>query len=131
MSNLAHSVVDFNKRVLGIDQRIHGLLNESELILSKKCLQEELDEFSQAADQQDFIGQIDALIDLQYFAIGVMYKLGLTAEEITKCCDAVHQANMQKKLGVVAKRGDGSAADAVKPEGWIPPEERIGIILGE
>jgi predicted HAD superfamily Cof-like phosphohydrolase len=42
---------------------------------------------------------------------------------------AVHEANMEKKLGVVAKRGDGSAADAVKPEGWIPPEGRIEAIL--
>jgi hypothetical protein len=36
---------------------------------------------------------------------------------------------MEKKLGVNAKRGDGSAADAVKPEGWESPEHRIGAIL--
>lgn len=131
MTSFAHLVAEFNRKILNIEQRPHGLLSTHEIDISLKCLHEELNEFAHATEQGDFIGQIDALIDLQYFATGVMYKLGLTPEEINKCCEAVHHANMQKKLGVLTKRGDGSAADAVKPDGWVSPEERIGIILGE
>ena len=36
---------------------------------------------------------------------------------------------MEKKLGTVAKRAVEGAADAVKPEGWVSPEERIIEIL--
>ena len=127
--SFAHQVVDFNQRVLNIAQRPHGLLNPAELDISIKCLHEEIDEFKEAAEKGDFIGQVDASIDLQYFAMGVLYKLGLTPDQIVACSTAVHEANMEKKLGVNAKRGDGSAADAVKPEGWESPEHRIGAIL--
>lgn len=128
--SFAHKVVDFNNRVLKIEQRPLGMLNEAELNISIKCLDEESKEFSEAAENGDFIGMVDALIDLKYFATGILYKMGLTADQINECESAVHDANMEKKLGVVSKRGDGSAADAVKPEGWTPPEQRLGEILG-
>ena len=129
MSSFAHQVVDFNQQVLKIQPREQALLNISEFNISVKALFEEVQEFIDAAETSDFIGQVDAMIDLQYFAMGVLYKLGLTAEQINKCCTAVHEANMEKKLGVKPSRGDGSAADAVKPEGWESPEARIGAIL--
>lgn len=122
-------VVDFNQRVLNIEQREVGMLNQAEFDISKKSLQEEVDEFVEAHNNGDLISTIDSVVDLMYFGVGVLYKLGLNAEQIGDICSAVHNANMDKKLGVVAKRGDGSAADAVKPEGWVGPEERIGNIL--
>ena len=72
---------------------------------------------------------IDAIIDLKYFAVGVLYKMGLSPDMQKACCTAVHSANMEKKLGTVAKRAVEGAADAVKPEGWVSPEERIIEIL--
>ena len=130
MTNFIHSVVAFNQKVLGIDQRQPCALSEQELEISLKCLQEELDEFKYAAYDHDYIGQIDAIVDLLYFGIGVLYKLGLTPTQIEQVCAAVHEANMAKKLGTNAKRDTG-AADAVKPEGWIAPEARIAkIVLG-
>lgn len=83
--SFAHQVVDFNQRVLNITQRPHGLLNQAELDISIKCLHEEIDEFKEAAEKGDFIGQVDAMIDLQYFAMGVLYKLGLTPDQIVAC----------------------------------------------
>ena len=41
---------------------------------------------------------------------------------------AVHKANMTKKRGAQAKRGNDEN-DAVKPDNWLPPEEAIGAIL--
>lgn len=127
--SFTNQVVDFNVKVLKINQRSKDLLNSAELDISEKCLKEELNEFIEAHKNGDFIGCVDAMIDLMYFANGVLYKMGLTPEEITKCKTAVHEANMEKKLGVNARRGDGSAADAVKPQDWVSPEERIIDIL--
>jgi len=125
----AHQVIEFNQKVLHIHPRVQCPLSLPEFELTVKCLNEEVEEFVDASKIADYIGQIDALIDLQYFAMGALYKLGLTADQINRCCSAVHAANMEKKLGVKPGRGDGSAADAIKPEGWTPPEQRIGEIL--
>lgn len=129
MSNFVDQVVDFNQKVLKIEQREVNMLSMHEFQLSMKCLQEELDEFQEAWNSGDIIGCIDAIIDLRYFAVGVLYKHGLAADTIKACDTAVHEANMEKKLGVVAKRAVEGAADAVKPEGWVAPEERIADIL--
>lgn len=124
-----HQVVEFNSRVLNIQQRPKDMLCKAEYDISVKCLKEEVQEFEEAYHKGDYIGAVDAMIDLMYFAVGVLYKKGLSADQIELCCTAVHEANMEKKLGVNHRRGDGSAADAVKPEGWVPPEQRIIDIL--
>lgn len=129
IANVFTSVIDFNQRVLHVLPRPLGLLSASEVDITAKCLREESDEFELAHDEGDFIGAVDALVDSIYFAIGGLYKLGLTAESIEQSILAVHSANMEKKLGINARRGDGSAADAVKPQGWVGPEERISAIL--
>ena len=129
MTHFVDQVVEFNQRVLKIDQREVDMLKPNEFEISMKCLQEELDEFEEAFKSGDIIGCIDAIIDLKYFAVGVMYKMGLTPENKKLCMTAVHEANMEKKLGVNTKRAVEGAADAVKPAGWVPPEERIANIL--
>lgn len=126
----AHAIVLFNQQILKIEPRELAPLEGGELAATLKAFDEEISEFKQALDEGDFIGQIDALTDLKYFIDGALYKMGLTAEQINDINFAVHDANMQKKLGVVEKRGN-PLGDAVKPEGWISPEERIGQILGE
>jgi len=127
--SLPHQVTEFNAKVLKIDQRPKDMLGEAEFQISKNCLNEEVNEFVNAHIAGDFIGCIDAMIDLIYFAYGVLYKMGLTPEEMVQCQNAVHEANMEKKLGINYHRGDGSAADAIKPDNWISPEERIIDIL--
>lgn len=127
----AANVVEFNQKILKIEPRMIGTLPESEFQISVRCLHEEIQEFQDAYENGDIIGMIDAITDLKYFGDGVLYKMGLTASTIDKVGDAVHAANMTKERGVVSRRGDGSAADAVKPAGWVSPEERIGAILDE
>lgn len=126
--SFAHAVVDFNQKILGIAPRPHHPLEGGELEATKKAFDEEIREFNTAIQQGDFLGQIDALTDLKYFIDGALYKMGLTADQINGCAFAVHDANMEKKLGVVEKRGN-PLGDAVKPEGWVGPEERIAEIL--
>lgn len=129
MTSFAHQVIDFNQTVLGIQPRSQAPLSLPEFNITVKALEEEVSEFIEASHNADYIGQIDAMIDLQYFAMGALYKLGLTADQINRCCSAVHEANMTKKRGIKASRGDGSAADAVKSVDWVGPEQRIGAIL--
>lgn len=127
--NFNEQVVEFNTKVLKIEQRAICALEPAEYEITLKCLREELDEFTQAVESGDFISSIDALIDLKYFAVGALYKMGLSADAITQCDSAVHEANMEKKLGVNARRAVEGAADAVKPLDWMPPELRIIDIL--
>jgi len=130
MRNFAPNVVHFNREVLGIEQREKGLLNRAELELTKKSLEEEVMEFEVAHGMHDYIGAVDALIDLMYFAVGGLHKMGVTVDEMERCAEAVHSCNMTKRKGVVLRRGDGSAADATKPCEWIGPEQLIAEILG-
>lgn len=131
MSNtVIDSIVTFNQRILEIDQRPISMMNAEEVEHTTSCLFEEVGEFSLAASMSDVVLSIDSLVDLIYFAIGAMYKFGLTRTQIEECILAVHYANMTKRRGVVERRAVKGAADAVKPEGWQSPETRISKILG-
>lgn len=123
-------VIEFNRDLLGIAQRQVQLLTTEEHTHLNMALQEELKEFNDAVMQGQIVESVDALIDLMYFAVGGLWKHGLTHEQIVKSMRAVHEANMQKRKGKVAKRHTG-AADAVKPENWVAPEELIRKILAD
>ncbi len=130
MKQFASDVIDFNRQVLSITHRDKGLLSVPELNQTINCLREEIDEFHEAHENGDFIASVDALIDLIYFAVGGLYRMGLDSDEIADCASVVHVANMEKKLGIVPRRGDGSSPDAVKSTEWIGPEHRLAAILG-
>lgn len=121
-------VIEFNRDLLGIEQRTPAMMSVEEHTHLTMALQEELKEFNDAVVEGNVVGAVDALIDLMYFAIGGLWKLGLSHEQMVHCMKAVHAANMLKRKGKVAKRYTG-AADAVKPENWVAPEELIRKIL--
>ncbi|NRF91494.1 hypothetical protein HQN89_10730 [Paenibacillus frigoriresistens] len=82
---------------------------------------EEITEFAAADELED---QVDALIDLIYFAIGTFTLMGVKPEAIF---DIVHAANMGKvgPDGRVIRNDQGKIQ---KPEGWqdnFAPENRI------
>ena len=128
--SIVEQVVEFNSKILCIGQREIGHVPDNEYMLGVKCLFEEISEFEGARSNDDLVGCIDALADLLYFGIGLMYKHGLSAEKINRVLSAVHEANMTKQRGIRAKRATG-AADAIKPDNWVPPEARIAQIIGE
>lgn len=130
LTDIVEQVIEFNQRALNIEPREIGLLSEKELTYAVKAVKEEMYEFVQAHDQADVIGAVDAILDNLYFSIGFLYRMGLTADQIRRSFAAVHDCNMQKKIGVQAKRGGEGVVDAVKPEGWTGPEERIAEVLG-
>ena len=130
MSQQFEQVVDFNQNILGIAVRELGVQDTDEFALSLAQMHEELGEMKDAYNQGDFVALIDAMIDLQYFLLGVMYKNGLNVKLYEQIFTAVHDCNVTKKMGVKANRtGFNGAADAVKPEGWVAPETMIQQIL--
>ena len=84
-----------------------------------KFMQEELDEYGIATAKRDLEGQLDALVDLVYVAMGTAYQQGFDFDEAWR---RVHAANMQKvraERPADSKRGSGF--DVVKPSGWVAP----------
>lgn len=125
-------VIQFNQEILGIGERPVGLLDAAEMMLSLKQLREEIQEMEDAFNKGDLVGVVDGLVDLDFFTRGVVYKHGLCPEAYSRCFKAVFEANMQKALGKKKGRDEfGDVADAIKPEGWQPPEELIRTILEE
>lgn len=122
-------VYTFNREVLGLDDRQEVLpLDLPERDWLAAALREEIEELLEARNLAE---EVDALIDLCYFAIGGMVRLGLTEMQATSCFEAVHNANMTKKIGVKETRpNDGSVADAVKDESFQDPTYLIKEILG-
>jgi len=121
----------FNQVVIGIDPRPIGLMDPAEMSFSLKALREEIDEMSLAYDRGDLVGVVDALADLDYFRRGILYKHGITPGLYDRVFAVVHECNMSKRLGVPKPERSELPEDAVKPEGWVGPEERIRQLLEE
>jgi hypothetical protein len=79
------------------------------------ALQEELLEFQESITLED---EVDALIDLCYFALGRIIEMGVVPGA---AFEEVHAANMAKERGELSKRPHAKGFDAVKPEGGTPP----------
>lgn len=124
-------IVTFNQTILGIKKREKLMQSPEEFALGVRCLAEEIQELRDAWEDADYINCVDALLDLCYFAVGILHKMGLTSQEIEEAFNIVHDCNMKKFAGINEKRNTG-AVDAVKPEGWEPPEMRLyNLLRGE
>lgn len=131
MKTAAEAVIEFNRDLLKIGDRPICPMPPDEYKHLLTALREEIEqELHQAWVDEDIIGMIDAKIDAVYFLIGGMYKCGLDSDQIHACFMAVHEANMKKKKGVIARRAVGDAPDAEKPTDWVDPKLKIAQILG-
>lgn len=88
-------------------------------------LQEELDELNEASKPGIPIDQpevVDALIDLCVVAIGTLDAFDVDAY---KAWDVVHEANMNKEVGIKESRPNPlGLPDLIKPEGWTAPDHK-------
>ena len=128
--DLIGRVFDFNERVVGVDTSQLGPLKPMDRKTKEwihAALKEEATELL-AADNP--IDEIDALVDSMIFAIGGLRRIGLTKRQASLAMTAVLDANDQKAAGRKASR-DFGVPDAIKPEGWVAPEERIEEMLRE
>jgi predicted HAD superfamily Cof-like phosphohydrolase len=85
-----------------------------------KLLEEELDEYRAAVEDQDLVGVADALTDLLYVLLGTFVSHGLQghAEQLFQ---EVHRSNMSKFHvdGQTIHREDGKV---LKPTSFFPPD---------
>ena len=118
--DLFQDVKDFNTKFGVIPEKDHPhLLNEELFKLKAKHVQEELDEFIEAHNNNDIVGTADALIDIVYVALGAAFLMNIPFLDIWF---EVHHRNMQKVRAICSEDSKrGSSYDIVKPGGWEPP----------
>lgn len=115
-SNIFKLTADFAYNIIGMKAPFEpSRLAPSRKIWTLKALREEVKEFKDAHTLED---EVDALIDIMYFAAGRFHEMGVNG---LTCFHEVHRANMQKERGALAKRGNDTY-DAIKPVGWKGPD---------
>ena len=120
-------VEKFNHELVGVPVRpFPYFLGQEEATWLFNVIWEERDELISAYYANEPIEQIDALMDLIYFAMGGLTRLGVTAEQSDEIFKCIHERNMLKKSG---NKDRGSDLDATKPADWDGPEEQITKIM--
>ena len=126
MKSIVEKVIEFHQTILGTPQATSiAELNNANFELLVRQLDEELLELQAGWEDTNIVNQVDALVDLIYFALGGLYKKGLSAKQIEHVFGLVHDANMTKSIGKVAKRYVEGTIDAVKPTDFRGPELAI------
>lgn len=95
-------------------------LSDETIALRVSLIQEELNEYRQAAEARDLVGVADALSDLMYVVLGAYVSHGL--QDLAEALFAeVHASNMSKldESGQVIYRSDGKV---LKSALWRPPD---------
>jgi predicted HAD superfamily Cof-like phosphohydrolase len=86
-------------------------------------LQEELDEFKLAVEQNDTVAMFDALLDLDFVRVGTLGKMGIGPSTQVAGYEAVLQAN-ESKSSV-----KNAAGKITKPDNFVGPEPRLQELL--
>jgi predicted HAD superfamily Cof-like phosphohydrolase len=100
-------------------QQLQRASDGSHLPFRVGFLLEEVIEYIDAVRAGDLAGQLDALVDLVYIAIGTAYTQGLPFDAAWV---RVHAANLRKERGTATTSKRKSPFDVVKPAGWAPPD---------
>lgn len=118
MNPIVKSLLEFNE-AFEIPKRDEPGLGSQELIeLRIKLLEEEVQEYAEAARAGDLVEVLDALADIGYILAGTIINHGMQ-DIFDASFDEVHRSNMAKLVdGKVLRREDGKV---LKPEGWTPP----------
>lgn len=113
---------EFNGAVLNLTADDTGVvkpLSEERFCFRIKAACEELTEAINAYQRGDIAEVIDAFLDCSVFNFGAITEMNVPAGA---CFSEIIQKNLEKKMGALAKRPDSGGIDAVKPEGWTPPD---------
>lgn len=110
----------FNQEIVGLTPPpIPTVLSGPRLEHSVEHLSEELQEFYDASKAGNVEEAADGLLDLIYVAMGRLFEMGVTPGAAFM---EVNRANQSRVRGTNEKRPNSAGFDAVKPEGWTPPD---------
>lgn len=118
--NLEKAVADFHRR-FGLEYAGPSRALPSEYSDFRVArMQEELDEYKEAVEEENLEKQFDALIDLVYIAIGNAHLHGFPFNEGFAL---VHETNMAKQRAKSSTESRyGTTYDIIKPPGWVAPD---------
>ena len=124
MPSMYDDIEEFHEHVLNLEKPTQvGIISDEFILERTRFLNEEVEEFTTTGMSGDMVGVADALADIVYVALGTAWLMGIPFQAIW---DVVHSANMKKVRGITKR---GNKHDAVKPEGWVGPEQAIAAIL--
>ena len=121
MKHQLNAVAEFHRAFgLGISEEPRADLGEETNLLRFRLMQEENEEYLEAAANGDLVEVADALGDMLYILCGTILEHGMQ-EKIEEVFDAIQQSNMSK-LGADGKpiyREDGKV---LKVPGYFSPD---------
>ena len=124
MSSMYDDIEEFHEHVLNLEKPTQvGIISDEFILERTRFLNEEVEEFTTTGMSGDMVGVADALADIVYVALGTAWQMGIPFQAIW---DVVHSANMKKVRGITKR---GNKHDAVKPEGWVGPEQAIAALI--
>ena len=84
-----------------------SLLTEEKFQLKLRIMQEELDEYKEACENDDLVEVADAIVDMMYVLYGIIIQHGLS-DVFYDMFQEVHRSNMSKlERGKPLRRSDG------------------------
>jgi len=117
---MGEQVKAFKEKIIGIKLPTEiGLKDADRAMFIANHNAEEIDELKQAIREGDIEEVVDAHIDNIYISIGALLELGALPR---LHFDEVHLKNMMRVRGTKSTRPDSGGFDAIKPEGWTPPD---------
>ena len=119
MNPFVASLLEFNEAFEIPKLEAPGLGPDELIELRIKLLNEEVQEYAEAARSGDLVEVLDALADIGYILAGTIINHGMQ-RIYDDAFNEVHRSNMAKLVnGKVIRREDGKV---LKPEGWQPPQ---------
>ena len=108
----------FNIDLIGIEPPNRPtLLGERRMDFRLGHIREEMAEIRDGYIDENIFDVTDGLLDLIYVALGTLIEMGIAPGPVF---NEVHRANMERVRGE-SSRSNADGFDAVKPEGWEPP----------
>ena len=93
--------------------------NEEQYDLYRNLIAEEVQELTEAVQDEDRVEQLDALVEILVVTIGAIHSMGADAEGAWQEVFQTNLAKIDPDTGKVTKREDGKV---LKPPGWRAPK---------
>ncbi len=123
MHNIQADVEAFHRKFGHPAPAVPTALDAETLAFRQKLIREEAEELCEALATGNPVKIGREMVDLVYVAVGAGVNAGVPFDA---CWSAVQDANMEKQA---PPPGSPRGTKPLKPEGWIPPDDRIAAAL--